>query len=183
MTEEHKAAIVDQTLLAQGDSLYMAGTAARRDLSNRLTAAHFDTDLNSIDVFSQAPSFDQADTDEVRLKKLQDLRQFTVSLGNKILKLQSASLVHFETINPLADRITACAEKLTNFGLVDGGEYSINEIQSEIQSLSTATEEITEQYNAVSGTVNGHVDVLLVLDPLTKYSGRNSCCNKALFMK
>ena len=87
MTEEHKQNIVEQTLMAQGDSLYLAGPAARRDLSNRLTAAHFDIDLNGVDVFSQAPSFEQADAEEVRLKKLQELRQFTVSLSHKILRL------------------------------------------------------------------------------------------------
>ena len=62
------------------------------------------------------------------MKKLIDLRQFTVSLGHKILKLQSALWVHFETLAPLADRITACADKRTNFGLVDGAGYNIDEI-------------------------------------------------------
>ena len=37
MTEEHKQNIVEQSLMAQGDSLYLAGPAARTDLSNRLT--------------------------------------------------------------------------------------------------------------------------------------------------
>ena len=156
--------------MAQGDSLYLAGPAATRDLSNWLTAAHFDTDLKSIDVFSQAPSFDQADTDEMRLKKLQDLRHFTVSLGHKILRLSSASWVHFESIAPLADRITICAEKLTKFGLVDGAEYNINEMQGEIQTLTAASEEIDEQYKAIRVTVNSHVDAHNVLDPLASMS-------------
>ena len=100
MSEEHKQNIVDQTILAQGDSLYLAGPAARKDLSNQLTAAGFDIDLNGIDVFSKAASFEQADTAEVRLKKLQDLRQFMTSLSHKILRLSSANWVHFESIAP-----------------------------------------------------------------------------------
>ena len=43
--------------MAQGDSLYLAGSTARKDLSNQLTAAGFDVDLNGIDVFRQAASF------------------------------------------------------------------------------------------------------------------------------
>ena len=107
MTDEHKQNIVEQSLMAQGDSLYLAGSAARRDFSNQLTAASFDIDLNGIDVFRQAASFEQADTAEVRLKKLQDLRQFTIALSHKILRLTSANWVHFESIAPLSDRITA----------------------------------------------------------------------------
>ena len=149
MSEEHKQNIVDQTILAQGDSLYLAGPAARKDLSNQLTAAGFDIDLNGIDVFSKAASFEQADTAEVRLKKLQDLRQFTTALSHKILRLSSANWVHFESIAPLSDRITACAERLTSFGLVEGSEYTIDEIQGEIQSLVTQGEEIKEQYDNV----------------------------------
>ena len=135
MSEEHQANMTDQTVLSQGDSLYLAGPAARQEVSHRLTAANFDFDLNGLDVFSQAPTFEQADTDDVRLKKLVDLRKFTVSLGHKILKIQSALLVQFETIAPLADQIQRCTEKLTNFGLVDGNAHNIDEIRGEIQRL------------------------------------------------
>ena len=169
MTEEHQANMTDQTVLAQGDSLYLAGPAARRELSNQLTAAHFDTDLNGLDVFSQAPTFEQADTDAVRLKKLVELRRFTVSLGHKILKLQSAWWVQFETITPLTDQIQRCTEKFTNFGLVDGMAHNIDEIRGEIQTLTSVSEDISEQYDLVKDTVNGHVDVLNALNPLTKY--------------
>ena len=130
MSEEHQANMTDQTVLSQGDSLYLAGPAARQEVSHRLTAANFDFDLNG-----QAPTSEQADTDDVRLKKLVDLRKFTVSLGHKILKLQSASWVQFETIAPLADQIQRCTEKLTNFGLVDGNAHNIDEIRGEIQRL------------------------------------------------
>ena len=69
----------------------------------------------------------------------------------------------------MSDRITACAEKLTSFGLVEGSEYTIDEIQGEIQSLVTQGEEIKEQYDNVRTTVNHHRDALIVLDPLAKF--------------
>ena len=86
MTEEHKANVVNETLLAQTDSLYVAGPVARQDLSGRLTAANKDIDLTAIDVFTQAPLFLQTDTQEVTLKKMQQLRAFCVGLGHKVLK-------------------------------------------------------------------------------------------------
>ena len=115
--------------------MYLAGSAARRNFSNQLTAASFDIDLNGIDVFRQAASFEQADTAEVRLKKLQDLRQFTIALSHKILRLTSANWVHFESIAPLSDCITACAEKLTSFGLLEGSKYNLDVLHNEVQSL------------------------------------------------
>ena len=127
MTKEHQAEMTNQTLLVQGDSLYLAGAPARQELSTRLTEATFDFDLNGLDEFTKSPTFLQADTDEAKLKKLVDLRKFTGSLAHKILMLQSANFVHFETTTPLAEQIQACTEKLNNFGLVDESTYNVNE--------------------------------------------------------
>ena len=69
----------------------------------------------------------------------------------------------------MSDRITACAEKLTSFGLVEGSEYTIDEIHGEIQSLVTTGEEIKEQYDNVRTTINDHRDALIGLDPLAKF--------------
>ena len=70
MSDQHQAEMTNQTLLVQGDSLYLAGAAARQELSTRLTEATFDVDLNGLDDFSHAPTLLQADTDEAMLKKL-----------------------------------------------------------------------------------------------------------------
>ena len=81
----------------------------------------------------------QADTDKLKLKKLVDLRKFTVSLEHKILKLQSASWVQFGTITLLAEQIQTCSGKLTYFGFVDGSAHNIDEIRGEIQSLQSVS--------------------------------------------
>ena len=169
MTKEHQAEMTNQTLLVQGDSLYLAGAPARQELSTRLTEATFDFDLNGLDEFTKSPTFLQADTDEAKLKKLVDLRKFTGSLAHKILKLQSANFVHFETTTPLSEQIQSCTEKLNNFGLVDGSTYNIDEIRGEIQSLQSLTENIETQYDDVKETINSQIDLLNALSPLERY--------------
>ena len=36
---------------------------------------------------------------------------------------------------PLSERITACAEKLTSFGLLEGSKYNLDVLHNEVQSL------------------------------------------------
>ena len=57
MTEQLQAEMTNQTLLVQKDALYSAGAPARQELSNRLTAAAFDFDLNELNEFTTGPSF------------------------------------------------------------------------------------------------------------------------------
>ena len=147
----------------------MAGAPARQELSTRLTAAAFDFDLNGLDEFTSEPSFLQTDTDEAKLKKLVDLRKFTGALAHKILKLQSANFVHFETTTPLSEQIQACTGKLNSFGLVDGLTYNIDEIRGEIQALQALTENIEAQYEDVKETMNSQVDLLNNLSSLERY--------------
>ena len=47
---------------------------------------------------------------------------------------------------PLSERITACAEKLTSFGLLEGSKYNLDVLHDEIQSLVPRQ----EMYNTMS---------------------------------
>ena len=168
MSEELRTNIVNETVLARGDSLYTVGPAARQELSSRLTAASKDIDLTAIDVFCQAPSFLPTDTEEVQLKKLQDFRAFCVGLGHKVLKLSSANFAHFESIEPLQDRVTEFTERLIGFGL---GEEStkLEEIEGDIQSLIAQDQTMKERYQGVREVVLSHEDILEKVGPLKDY--------------
>ena len=145
MDEELRTNIVNETVLARGDSLYTAGPAARQDLSNRLTAEGKDIDLTAVDVFCQAPSFLPNDTNEVQLRKLQEFREFCVGLGHKVIKLTSANFSHFQQIEPLQDRVTEFTDRLAGFGL-DAESTKIEEIESGIQSLVEDDQALRERY-------------------------------------
>ena len=168
MSEEYRTNIVNETVLARGDSFYTAGPAARQDLSNRLSAAGKDIDLTAVDVFCQAPSFLETDTNEVQLRKLQEFREFCVGLGHKVLKLTSANFTHFESIEPLQDRVTEFSERLAGFGL---GEEStkIEEIESGIQSLQDEDNAMRERYQGVREIVLSHDEILDKVGTLKDY--------------
>ena len=168
MSEELRTNIVNETVLARGDSLYTVGPAARQELSGRLTAANKDIDLTAIDVFCQAPSFLQTDTEEVQLKKLQDFRAFCVGLGHKVLKLSSANFAQFESIEPLQDRVVEFTDRLAGFGL--GQESTkLEEIDKDIQSLMAEDQAITERYTGVRDVVISHEEILERIGPLKDY--------------
>ena len=169
MTEQLQAEMTNQTLLVQKDALYSAGAPARQELSDRLTAAAFDFDLKELDDFTNGPSFRQDDTEEAKLQKLIDLRKFAGSLAHKILKLQSANFVHFETTTPLAEQIQACTEKLNNFGLVDESTYNVNEFKGEIQALQALTGDIQAEFEDIKGTMNSQIELLNSLSSLEGY--------------
>ena len=166
MTEQLQADMTNQTLLVQKDALYSAGATARQELSTRLTAAAFDFNLDELDQFTNGPSFRQDDTDEAKLKKLIDLRKFAGALAHKILKLQSANFVHFETTTPLAEQIQACTEKLNNFGLVDESPYNVNEFKGEIQALQALTGDIQTEFEELKGTTHSQIGLLDSLSSL-----------------
>ena len=159
MDEELRKNIVDETVLARGDSLYTAGPAARQDLSSRLTAEGKDIDLTAVDVFSQATSFLPNDTNEVQLRKLQEFREFCVGLGHKVIKLTSANFSHFQQIEPLQDRITEFTDRLAGFGL-DAESTKIEEIESGIQSLVEDDQALRERYQNLKDLVLSHDETL-----------------------
>ena len=169
MTEQLQAEMTNQTLLVQKDALYSAGAPARQELSDRLTAAAFDFDLKELDDFTNGPSFRQDDTEEAKLQKLIDLRKFAGSLAHKILKLQSANFVHFETTTPLAEQIQACTEKLSNFGLVDESTYNVDELNGDIQTLQNLTGDIKAEFEDIKGTMTNQIDLLNSLSSLEGY--------------
>jgi len=168
MSDELRTNIVNETVLARGDSLYTAGPEARQDLSTRLTAANRDIDLTAVDVFCQAPSFLPNDTNEVQLKKLQEFREFCVGLGHKVLKLTSANFAHFQTIEPLQDRVTEFTERLSGFGL-DSESTKIEEIEAGIQSLVEEDQSLAERYHNVKEVVLSHGEILDKIGTLKDY--------------
>ena len=168
MSDELRTNIVNETVLARGDSLYTVGPAARQDLSNRLTAANKDIDLTAVDVFCQAPSFLPNDTNEVQLKKLQEFREFCVGLGHKVLKLTSANFAHFQTIEPLQDRVAEFTERLSGFGLASEST-KIEEIEAGIQSLVEEDQSLAERYHNVKEIVLSHDEILDKIGPLKDY--------------
>ena len=135
ITEEHRQQLMDQTLMAQTDPLYVANPNPRRELSNRLTAAHYDFDLVRIDEFYQAVSFLEANTPEVQLQKLKDLGTFVISISHKALRLNASNWVHFDTVLLLSDHIQANTEKFTQFGLTDNVELNVLELQGFLEAL------------------------------------------------
>ena len=169
MSEQLRQNIIDETLLAQEDSIYVAGPAARRELSNRLSAASKDIDLTAIDVFCQAPTFLSTDTEDVQIKKLQDFREFCAGMGHKVLKLSSANFAQFETIKPLQDKVTSFTDRLTNFGLVEGSEFKINEIDQDIQSLLEEDKALVKKLNEITTVVNDHGAILDIIGHLKDY--------------
>ena len=51
-------------------------------------------DWTQLNQFIDVPSFNAADTNQVRLKKLKELREFIVSNTNKLIKLMAGSYMH-----------------------------------------------------------------------------------------